>query len=439
MIQAWLASGIFPMFSNGNSGPSCLSSGSPGDYAESYSAGAFDINNVIASFSSRGTADGRIKPNIAAPGVSIRSSVADGGYAAFNGTSMAAPHVAGTVALMWSAAPAMRGDIAQTRALLDSTAVDGNDTTCGGTAANNNVWGEGRLDAYKAVEQAPRGPAGSLRGTVTRAGSGAPVAGVSVRAAGPLNREAMTDGTGQFSFPTLSAGSCVLSFSAFGYDNQNATATVTQGQTATRDVVLSPLPAFAVSGVVRDSDNNPLPNSRVTVEGTPLPTAIANARGEYSFPLVPAGSYSIRAEQGGCTTAQTQSLVVDAVKTLNFALSDVTDAFGYHCRLEASACIDTNTVVALTGDDVAAPVALPFPFPFYGQQHSTAFVSTNGFLNFLASSSAFANGDIPSVAAPNGAIYPFWDDLVVDGSASVRTELLGTPHPIGGSSSNGAI
>jgi len=150
------------------------------------------------------------------------------------------------------------------------------------------------------------------------------------------------------------------------------------------------------------------------------------ARGEYSFPLVPAGSYSIRAEQGGCTAAQTQSLVVDAVKTLNFALSDVTDAFGYHCRHEASAFIDANTVVALTGDDAAAPVALPFPFPFYGQQHSTAFVSTNGFLNFLASSSALANGDIPSFAAPNAAIYPFWDDLVVDGSASVRTELLGT-------------
>ena len=162
------------------------------------------------------------------------------------------------------------------------------------------------------------------------------------------------------------------------------------------------------------------------------------ARGEYSFPLVPAGSYSIRAEQGGCTGAQTQSLVVDAVKTLNFALSDVTDAFGYHCRHEASAFIDANTVVALTGDDAAAPVALPFPFPFYGQQHSTAFVSTNGFLNFLASSSALANGDIPSFAAPNAASTrsgTTWSSMVP--RASARSSWA--PHLIGASSSNGAM
>ncbi|MFD2352604.1 hypothetical protein ACFSTC_29975 [Nonomuraea ferruginea] len=56
---------------------------------------------------------------------------------------MASPHVAATVALMWSASPGLHGDIAATRPLLDSTAVDVADTSCGGTAADNNVWGEG--------------------------------------------------------------------------------------------------------------------------------------------------------------------------------------------------------------------------------------------------------------------------------------------------------
>ena len=69
MVTAWIASGIFPLFSNGNAGPSCDTSGSPGDYVESYSAGAFDINDNIAGFSSRGPSafEGEIKPNIAAP------------------------------------------------------------------------------------------------------------------------------------------------------------------------------------------------------------------------------------------------------------------------------------------------------------------------------------------------------------------------------------
>jgi len=134
IVDAWIASGIFPAFSNGNAGPGCNSSGSPGDYVNTYSAGAFDIGNNIAGFSSRGPSafGGEIKPNIAAPGVDVRSSVPGNSYAFFSGTSMASPHVAGTVALMWSAAPALVGDIAATRGLLDQTAIDTEDLSCGG-------------------------------------------------------------------------------------------------------------------------------------------------------------------------------------------------------------------------------------------------------------------------------------------------------------------
>ncbi|HEX9029387.1 MAG TPA: S8 family serine peptidase, partial [Anaerolineales bacterium] len=181
-VDAWVASGIFPAFSNGNAGPACATAGAPGDYLNTYAAGAFDINNVIASFSSRGPSafGGAIKPNIAAPGVNVRSSVPGGTYASFSGTSMASPHVAGTVALILSAAPSMIGDIAGTRALLDQTAVDVSDLSCGGTAANNNVWGEGRMDAFAAVTLAPRGPTGTLQGTVIDAATNAPIAGATV-------------------------------------------------------------------------------------------------------------------------------------------------------------------------------------------------------------------------------------------------------------------
>ena len=160
-VNAWVASGIFPQFSNGNSGSGCNTSGSPGDYVESYSAGAFDINNNIAGFSSRGPSTfgpGEIKPNVSAPGVAVRSSIPTNNYGSFSGTSMASPHVAGTVALIWSKAPGLSRNIGATRTLIDNTAVDTASTQCGGTTDDNNVWGEGKLDAFAAVSAIQQRP-----------------------------------------------------------------------------------------------------------------------------------------------------------------------------------------------------------------------------------------------------------------------------------------
>jgi hypothetical protein len=57
MVQAWVASGIFPSFSNGNNGAAgCRTVGSLASYPESYGVGAFSSSNTIASFSSRGAA-----------------------------------------------------------------------------------------------------------------------------------------------------------------------------------------------------------------------------------------------------------------------------------------------------------------------------------------------------------------------------------------------
>ena len=77
-IDAWRAAGIFPAFSDGNSGPACGTAGSPGDDEQAFASGSFDINNVIASTSGRGAGPAaRSSPTWPRPGVNVRSSIAE--------------------------------------------------------------------------------------------------------------------------------------------------------------------------------------------------------------------------------------------------------------------------------------------------------------------------------------------------------------------------
>ncbi|MGW8224603.1 MAG: S8 family serine peptidase [Anaerolineales bacterium] len=154
------AAGILSAHSAGNSGSSCSTVNAPAAiYDASFSVGATDSSDNIAGFSSRGpvTVDGsnRLKPDITAPGVGVRSSVPGGGYGAKSGTSMAAPHVAGLVALIISAQPALRGQVGALEDLIEGSALPLTTTqTCGGVPGSsipNNTYGWGRIDAQKAL------------------------------------------------------------------------------------------------------------------------------------------------------------------------------------------------------------------------------------------------------------------------------------------------
>jgi subtilisin family serine protease len=154
---AWRAAGIFGVFSAGNSGPSCETTGDPGDMANMMAVGATDSDDVIAGFSSRGPANitGILKPNVSAPGVNVISAYNNGAIGSMNGTSMASPHVAGEAALLWSAEPALIGDVDMTYWIIEQSTKPLTTTqVCGDDMPGdvpNNVYGWGRIDAYEAV------------------------------------------------------------------------------------------------------------------------------------------------------------------------------------------------------------------------------------------------------------------------------------------------
>ncbi|MGB9939634.1 S8 family serine peptidase [Methanosarcina sp.] len=146
-INNVVAAGVIPVIAAGNSGPESYTILCPGDEKNSTTVGATDTSDTIAYFSSRGPVilDGQtyIKPDVSAPGVDVTSTLPGGLYEDWSGTSMATPHVSGTVALMLENNPSMKPwEIKQ---ILQNTAVDL------GPTGKDSDYGSGRINAYQAV------------------------------------------------------------------------------------------------------------------------------------------------------------------------------------------------------------------------------------------------------------------------------------------------
>jgi serine protease AprX len=171
----------------GNDGPGRCTVNSPGAAAKALTVGGMaDLgeNGFYQYFaSSRGkTVDGRIKPDVSAPGINVTSANAgtSSGYIAFTGTSMATPFVAGVALLMLDANPGLSPQ--QVKDKITATAVDwarGGDNLTAGSGGADIDYGAGRLDAYAALKSAgaslnapPLVPAHELReGTLSGTGA----------------------------------------------------------------------------------------------------------------------------------------------------------------------------------------------------------------------------------------------------------------------------
>ncbi|MEV4224962.1 S8 family serine peptidase [Nonomuraea sp. NPDC049725] len=426
LISTWVTAGIFPMFANGNAGPNCGTSQSPGEYVKSYSVGAFGADGTAPGSSSRGAGEnGEIKPNISAPGVDIRSSITKGRYAVWSGTSMASPQVAGAVALIWSAAPSLRRNVSATRALLDGTAIDTPDTTCGGTAADNNVYGEGRLDAYAAVQAAPDDPLGTLNGTITA--NGRPLSGADVTVTGPVGRTGGTGQDGTYSLLRVPPGSYQVTVSKFGYSPVTTTATVVDGQSSTADATLTRRPDAVVTGTITTA-GVPEQGATVVAFSTRPVKAVTDSSGRYELTL-PHDTYRLEITSASrCVAPVTQQITVTGNTTRNATLTNRHDDFGYTCAIGSEPYVAGTNRLALEGTVETVRVTAPFPVPFYGKAYSDIWVTPGGFASFGKTAVDADNTPLPSPFNVL-AVFPYWEDLVVEPAGGVYTATVGTaPH-----------
>ncbi|BDQ01796.1 S8 family serine peptidase [Ignavibacterium sp.] len=469
-LDAVETAGIAVVFSAGNSGPGASTITKPKNIntnevnvfcvaaidAVSYNGGN---NNPIASFSSRGpsvcggTGSLLIKPEVSAPGVNVRSSGSSTGYTVLSGTSMASPHVAGAIALLKQFAPTLTGQ--QIKFALYNTAIDL------GTAGEDNTYGTGLIDVVAAMmslgtpDTIPpttitdlavvdptsnslrltwTAPLDTSMGGVTQYDirwSLSPITDTtSFYAANPLTYPGVPGaaGTPQELLVTGLNFSTTYYFAIRSRDawgNWSDVSNSPSGTTLAAPVIsVSPasmlkilepnttvVDSVMISNVSTSSstldftvslENNTFPGEAVEIKLVPKNPVITEGNGdEIKNSEKERKGMSIEG-QGGPDIFGYRWIDSDEPNGPQYVWNDIST--------NPSAVQITSWTGTL--DDGYTTVPLGMTFPFYGNNYTQAYLSTNGFLSFTTlTSSYFSNGTIPNTALPNNVIAPFWDDL----------------------------
>ena len=315
-VRNMKAAGIVLIAAVGNYGEG--TSDSPGNVYEAFGIGATYYEDLVADSSGGEVVDWPashpepyIKPDFSAPGVLVYSSV-PGGYQYASGTSMATPHVAGTVALMLEGNPALTVD--DVYALLSDTAVDLGDE------GQDTRYGWGRIDAFEAVSLVVSNS--GIEGAVTDVETEQPLEGARIFVS-ETGQVRYSDDSGYYRF-FMPPGTYHVTASTFGYYQGNATVEIVEDAFTPQDFALEPMPTGFIAGTVTDMETDePIENAVVTVLDTPLSTNTSGT-GEYSVET-PVGTYNVTAwAQGyGESIALNVTVTQDETVTVDFTLEPV--------------------------------------------------------------------------------------------------------------------
>ena len=470
-FDALEAAGIAVIFSAGNAGPGVSTITKPKNI-NTNSVNVFCVANIngalwlggsndpISNSSSRGpsvcggTGSLLIKPEVSAPGTSVRSCNSSGGYTSASGTSMASPHVAGAVALLKQAFPNLTGK--QILEALYSTARDL------GTVGEDNTYGTGLIDVYAAFlslgipDLTPPDPIVNL--TVLNPTSNSVVLQWTVpfdstlngitdydirfstnpiidettfNNATPLNFIGTPDTIGATETFNVSGlnFSTTYHFSIKSSDmwgnwsnisNPSSGTTWIAPQIGVNPLAINQLlaPQSTVTDTINVSNNTTLSSTldfTVSLENNTFPPGLIGVK------LLPKSLDPELKED----EIDKENQVGDNGVSIDGQGGP--DLFGYKW-------IDSNdpngpqySWYNITSNPSAVQVSFPngtlddgwtnaipigFQFKYYGSMYNNLYLSTNGFLSFNALSSSYlTNAAIPATGLPNNIIAPFWDDL----------------------------
>jgi subtilisin family serine protease/sugar lactone lactonase YvrE len=406
------------------------------------SVAATDSSDRLASFSNYGP----VGVDLGAPGVDILSTLPGASYGLLSGTSMAAPHVTGTAALLRSLAPDM--DVATLRRRL----MEKSDPI---PALAGRVASGGRLNAFLALATADTVPPGAVADLrVVDAGSDwvtlawtATGDDGDVGTASSYDLRYSTSPIDAASFDAVARFVATPGPSASGMTERVEVDGLAPGTSyflalkakdewgnagGLSNVVAATTLGPPVLAVSPDTSSATL----YTGQTTDLPLSLANVgEGTLDWTLDEAAS-SIAAP------GREQALEYGKGEPDPRVGPPVTenrggpDAFGYHFldSNEADGPVfdwhdisSIGTPAGTAGDDGLSPqIPIGFAFPFYGSSFSSLRVCTNGFVSFTSGSASYVNQPLPSLNAPENLIAAFWSDLDVASINNVR--YLSEPH-----------